>query len=159
MLEILGYLLLIGLGIMLIKLFFSFLVAAFPYTTAGLICSWLFVIIISGLDIVSYETAGLIVYGAIGICFFVELLRFIMSPGKKLPETKEIFDKPWNSGSSSSTRRASEEEPDGRDKTELYMKSCGSCKWFSNNSSHYSVCTLFGGEKDSRDSCSDWQRG
>lgn len=150
---------LIGVGMALLKLFLSFLLAFFLFTIGAVWSVGPLVFLLGLVGIIDSDTATTVFECAVGIGFFIDVVRFIMNPGGRLSDTIDNFREPISTGSSSSSDTgSSREEPNGVDEVEKYMKCCGSCKWFSSNSSSYSICTLFGGEKHCRDSCSDWQR-
>ena len=67
MLKIIGIILMIGVGIMLIKLFFSFIFAFFIFTVAAFYCTGPILLILSMIGVLESDTASTLFWGAMGI--------------------------------------------------------------------------------------------
>lgn len=155
MLKIIGIILMVGIGIMLIKLFLSFLLAFFTYTISAFICTGPILLILSIIRVLDSDTASVLFWCAMGIGFICDIGKFIAHPSKRFSDTKEIFESPWNTNAPSAPDTPNEDSkyPSSADK---YRKCCGSCKWYS-SSAFYDVCQLYGNEVHHTDSCGSWQ--
>ena len=157
MLKIIGIILMVGVGIMLIKLFFSFIIAFFTFTIGAFYCTGPILLILNMIGVLESDTASALFWGAMGIGFVCDIVRFITDPGKRFSDTAEIFNSKWDTPRGSNTGHSHNDSDNYRYQDDQYRKCCGSCKWLSGHSSSYDVCTLNGREVSHSDYCGDWQ--
>ena len=156
MLKIIGYILLIGIGLALVKLFFAFMMALFTFTIVAFIGVGPIVLILRIIGVLAPDTAWLVVKCAVGVGLFIDVVKFIKAPDSIFSDTKRIYNTPTDAGGDSD-KDTSRDDIDDRFPSDQYRKCCGSCKWFSGHASHYDVCTLHGNEMNHSDYCTDWQ--
>lgn len=160
MLKLLGYLLLIGFILVLVKLFLSFLMALFTLTIVAFISLGPIMMILSFIGLVESDTAWLIVKCAAGLGFVIDVVRVIKNPGEVISATRDIYNSSSSSGEFPSSDSNEHEKPEKEYPcdSDRYTRCCGSCKWFSGHSSLYSVCQMKGSEVSHSDYCGSWQR-
>ena len=159
MLKFIGYILLLSLIVVIVKLIFSFTIAMFAFTITAIMCGGTITFILSVLGVMEADTAWLVFGCAVGIGFLYDIVRFLKDPGEIFSDTKDNFYSSSNVGGGSHSDSSSNDsdDTDYPYKGDQYRKCCGSCRWLSSHGSHNSVCTLNGREVCHSDYCSDWQ--
>ena len=156
MLKFIGYILLLSLIVVIVKLIFSFTIAMFAFTIMAIMCVGTITFILSVIGVMEPDTAWLVFGCAVGIGFIYDIVRFVKDPSEIFSDTKDNFYSSSNVGGSSDSD-ASRNDTDYRYQGDRYRKCCGSCRWLSSHGSHNSVCTLNGREVCHSDYCGDWQ--
>ena len=156
MLKIIGYILLLSLVFVLIKFVFSFTIALLAFTITAFMSVGTIVFILSVIGVIEPGTAWVVLGCAVGIGAILDAVRFFNDPGEVLSDARDNFNTSSHVGGSSRSD-SSRDDTDYRYQGDQYRRCCGSCRWFSSHSSHYSICTLHGREMSHSDSCSDWQ--
>ncbi|MBO4662461.1 MAG: hypothetical protein J5630_07160 [Bacteroidaceae bacterium] len=123
MLKILGYLLLIGIAILVLKFAFSFIMRCCILGIIAFLCVGAITGALSILGLMEYETAWTISKWAFYIGTTINILEVIFHPFRAISDAWEVaIDDSDSNSSSNSSNNTLEDEFAG-------MHCCGNCRW------------------------------